>query len=90
MIRLGNTIKRLRKAKNLTLTDIARLSGIQLATLSRIENNKMVGSLSCHLELSKALGMKLSEFFDEYEKDRMNANNVERNFLLSAVSRSLN
>ena len=42
MIRLGKTIKRLRKARKLSLTEIARLSGIQLATLSRIENNKMV------------------------------------------------
>ncbi|MBF0523403.1 MAG: helix-turn-helix transcriptional regulator [Candidatus Omnitrophica bacterium] len=40
MIRFGNTIKRLRKAKNLTLTDISKASGIPLATLRRIESGK--------------------------------------------------
>ena len=65
----GNTIKKLRKTKNLTLSDISKQSGIQLATLSRIENNKMTGSLKNHLRLAKALGLKLSELFEEYEKD---------------------
>ena len=84
MIRLGKTIKRLRKARKLSLTDVARLSGIQLATLSRIENNKMVGSLSCHLELAKTLGMKLSEFFEEYEKDRTGVSETERQLLMTS------
>ena len=38
-IRIGTKIKSLRKKKNLTLTDISRLTGVQLATLSRIEND---------------------------------------------------
>lgn len=90
MVRLGNTIKRLRKEKNLNMTDLARLSGIQLATLSRIENNKMIGSLSCHIELARALGIKLSEFFEEYEKDRTPIKNAERGFFTDLVSSNFN
>ncbi len=42
---IGTKMHALRKAKKLTLTDLARKSGIQLATLSRIENLKMVGTI---------------------------------------------
>lgn len=88
VIRLGTTIKRLRKAQKLTLTELARRSGIQMATLSRLENNKMAGTLNCHIELARALGMKLSEFFEEYEKDRMSKS--ERHFLVNISSHNFN
>lgn len=84
MMRLGNTIRRLRKAQKLTLTELAKRSGIQMATLSRLENNKMVGTLSCHIELARALGMKLSEFLGEYEKDRISKS--ERLFLVNNIA----
>ena len=44
-MKIGNTIKRLRKQKVMTLKGMAKLTGVQVATLSRIENDKMDGSL---------------------------------------------
>jgi transcriptional regulator with XRE-family HTH domain len=70
-MKFGSTIKKLRKAKKLTLSDVSRESGIQMATLSRIENNKMTGSVNNHFGLAKALGLKLSELFKEFEKDNI-------------------
>lgn len=69
---IGQTIKKLRKERKLKLSDISKKSGIQLATLSRIENNKMTGSIKNHSGVAKALGFKLSRLFEEYEKDGAN------------------
>jgi len=69
MIRVGNTLQRLRKAQNLSLTAISEETGIQLASLSRIENNQMTGTLDTHVALAGVFGLKLSEYFAEYEQD---------------------
>lgn len=66
---LGNTIRRLRVERNFTLAELSDKTGIQPATLSRMENNKMVGSLDAFNALAEAFKMKLSELFQECEKD---------------------
>lgn len=66
---LGNTIRRLRTERGLTLIELSDKTGIQPATLSRMENNKMVGSLDAFNALAEAFKMKLSELFQECEKD---------------------
>lgn len=68
-MKFGSTLKRLRKVRKLTLSDIARISGIHLATLSRIENDKKIGTVRNHFDISKALGLKLSELYEEFERD---------------------
>jgi len=66
-MKIGRTIRRLRKARNLTLVQLSKLSGVQSATISRIENGKQEGTLSAHAKISKVFGMKLSELFSEVE-----------------------
>lgn len=75
MVRVGSTLKRLRKARDLKLTEVSRQSGVQLATLSRIENNLMTGSLNSYAAIAKVFGLKLSRFFAEYEKDSLGLKN---------------
>ena len=65
----GKTIRKLRKVRKLTLSDISRQSGVQLATLSRIENHKTTGSLQDHFRIANALGLKLSDLIREYENN---------------------
>ncbi len=60
---IGNRIKELRKACNMTLTDLSRKSGVQLATLSRIENLKMTGTVDSHMNIAQALGVDLTELY---------------------------
>jgi len=74
-IKLGNTLRRLRKDRHLSLLEVSRVSGIQSATLSRIENNKLTGSVRNHFNVSRALGLKLSELFQEFERDAIQGNN---------------
>lgn len=68
---IGCTIRRLRAERNFTLKQLSDKTGIQMASLSRMENNKMMGALDSYYALAEAFRMKLSELFQEYEKDRL-------------------
>mgnify|MGYP002066097522 CR=1 FL=1 len=41
-IQVGKSIKKLRKEKGISLSKLSELSKVQIATLSRIEHNKMI------------------------------------------------
>ena len=62
---IADRLTQLRKSRKLSLTDISRLSGVQLATLSRIENKKMVGTLESHLRIAKVLGVDVTELYKD-------------------------
>jgi len=68
-MKIGNTIKRLRKQKVMTLKSMAKLTGIDVATLSRIENDKMEGGLNTYMLIAGGLDLKLSELFAAIEED---------------------
>lgn len=68
-MKFGITLRRLRRDRKWTLSDVSKRSGIHLATLSRIENDKKTGTVRNHFDISKALGLKLSELYEEFEKD---------------------
>ena len=61
---LGNRIRDLRKTRRLTLVKVAKTTGIDQATLSRIENGKMTGTLDSHRRIAEALGVRLTELYD--------------------------
>ena len=62
---LGKIIKKLRKQKKMTLVELSRQSGVQIATLSRMENSKMTGTLESHMNIAKALGIDLTDLYRE-------------------------
>ena len=62
-ILIGNKLKKLRIAKKLSLSELAKLTGIQIATLSRIEHNKMTGTIATHHKIAYFLGVDLSELY---------------------------
>lgn len=62
---IGQSIKQLRKSKKMTLVDLSQKSGVQIATLSRIENEKMVGTLESHMNIAKALGIDVTELYKQ-------------------------
>ncbi len=66
---IGNRLKEIREAKKVSLTDLSQKSGVQLATLSRIENRKMVGTLESHLNIARALGITLNELYSKIEME---------------------
>lgn len=62
---LGERIKSLRKERRITLVEVAHKTGIDQATLSRIENGKMTGTLESHMKISEALGIRLPQLYED-------------------------
>jgi transcriptional regulator with XRE-family HTH domain len=65
MILIGKRMQELRKAKKISLTELAEKSGVQIATLSRMENQKMTGTLESHMQIAKALEVDLTELYKD-------------------------
>ena len=60
---LGDHIRALRKERGLTIVKVAKSSGIDQATLSRIENGKMTGTLDSHRRIALCLGVSLPALY---------------------------
>lgn len=69
MMNIGSQIKKIRKLKKISLTELAQTSGVQIATLSRIENGKMTGTLESHFQISKALGLEITELYQGIQEE---------------------
>ncbi|MBD3427244.1 MAG: cupin domain-containing protein [Candidatus Omnitrophica bacterium] len=68
-MKIGKSIRHLRKEKGMTLEELAEKSGVALATLSRMENDKMTGTLDSHNRICKALNTSLAELYREVEEE---------------------
>jgi quercetin dioxygenase-like cupin family protein/DNA-binding Xre family transcriptional regulator len=62
---IGEIIHRKRKEKNMTLVELSDKSGVALATLSRIENCKMTGTIDSHMKICQALEISLPDMYRE-------------------------
>lgn len=62
---LGKKLRELRRTRNMTILDVSKATGIDIASLSRMENGKMTGTFKSHLALSKALGVRLPDLYEK-------------------------
>ena len=62
---IGKRLKELRKARDMTLVGLSEKSGVQIATLSRMENNKMTGTLESHMNIAQALGIDVTQLYSD-------------------------
>jgi transcriptional regulator with XRE-family HTH domain len=69
MMNLGPRIKKFRTQKKISLTELSKESGVQIATLSRIEHGQMTGTLESHINISKALGIELIELYQDLDSE---------------------
>lgn len=60
---LGRKLREMRQAKDWSLAELAKRSGVALSSLSRIETGRMTGTLDSHLRVARALGVRLSELY---------------------------
>ncbi len=60
---IGPVIKKLRKERNMTLVELADKSKVALATLSRMENGKMTGTIDSHMRICNSFGIPLPELY---------------------------
>lgn len=77
-MKIGKRIKQLRKEKNMTLEDLSKKTGVALATLSRMENNKMTGTLDSHNRICKALGASIADLYSKIEEASKTVESVSR------------
>ena len=62
-MKIGDVIHSVRREKGMTLADLSKKSDVALATLSRIENGKMTGTLESHINICKALDITLADLY---------------------------
>ena len=60
---IGKRLKELRAARGMSLSGLAEKSGVQIATLSRIEHLKMTGTLESHMNIAKALDIDITQLY---------------------------
>jgi transcriptional regulator with XRE-family HTH domain len=75
-MKIGKRLRGLRKAKGLTLDELSRKSGVALATLSRMENDKMTGTIQAHSNICKALGVSITELYKELENEQKTVESI--------------
>ncbi len=66
---LGNQVRNLRNKRDLTLQDLAGLTGLSKPNLSQIENNLVTPPIATLLKISSALGVAIGYFFQDSEQD---------------------
>jgi len=60
---VGGRLRELRKAQRIRLVELAKDSGVDAATISRIETGRMTGTLESHSKLARALGARLTDLY---------------------------
>lgn len=68
-MKIGKRLKQVRKERKMTLKELSEKSGVQIATLSRMEHDIMPGTLKSHISMCKALKISLADFYREVEDE---------------------
>ena len=75
---IGETLRRLRKERGLTLEDLRQAAGLGRGQLSRIENDKQEATLSTLAKILDCQGVSRREFFRRYDLVESEAVALER------------
>jgi transcriptional regulator with XRE-family HTH domain len=75
---IGETLRRLRKERDLTLDQVGKMAGLGRGQLSRIENSKQEATLSTLAKVLACEGVSRREFFRRYDLVEAEALAVER------------
>ncbi|NVO58425.1 helix-turn-helix transcriptional regulator [Rhodobacteraceae bacterium B1Z28] len=69
-VAIGREVRAFRKQQNITVADLARLTGLSIGMLSKIENGNTSPSLTTLQSLADALSVPLTSFFRQFEERR--------------------
>ena len=72
-MQLGEQIRALRKQHGLSLEQLAQKSGVALATLSRLENDKHSGNFKTHQKIAEAMGIAVTDLYKGFEQSEEEA-----------------
>lgn len=68
-MKLGEKIKSIRKQKNMSLRELAQITGLSKTTLSDLENDAKNPSLETLQKVSKALEISIADLISETESE---------------------
>ncbi|MEY8839670.1 helix-turn-helix domain-containing protein [Cribrihabitans sp. XS_ASV171] len=71
---LGARLRQLRKARQLTLSGLASLSGVAVSTISKIENGALSPTLDKVLRLAEGLDLTIGQLIGEEESENRSPN----------------
>lgn len=77
-MKIGKRLRELRKEKSVTLEELSEKSGVALATLSRMENNKMPGTIKSHTSICKVLGISIADLYRQLEDETKTVESVTK------------
>lgn len=83
--RIGDVMKKRRLAANLTLAELSAGAGMSSAMLSRIENGMAAASLDSLERLCHALGIGMSDLFQETDEKSGSAQLIKRDEQMEVV-----
>ena len=69
LVEIGRKLRKIRKAKGLTVQTIASRAGVSKGLISRIENNHTIPSLPVLISIIKSLEVGLNVFFKDLNQD---------------------
>jgi transcriptional regulator with XRE-family HTH domain len=75
---IGETLRRLRKERRLTLEELGEAAGLGRGQLSRIENSRQEATLSTLAKILRCQGVSRREFFRRYDLVESEALSVQR------------
>ena len=84
---LGLRLRKQRISQGLKITDVAGMAGISQGMLSRIENDQVSTSLDTLQRVCNALGLHLSQLFNDFERPCSMAQHTKQNEGLEVVRR---
>lgn len=73
IIQISNKIKEKRKAKGITIQELADKAEVSKGLISQIENNRTVPSLLVLINIIRALNLDMNEFFNEIGKEQQSS-----------------
>lgn len=62
---IGSRLRRRRRAKRMTLREVAQLTGLSEGYISQLERGRVTGSIASLQKLTRALGLNVGELFVE-------------------------
>ncbi len=73
IIQISNKIKEKRKAKGITVQELADKADVSKGLISQIENNRTVPSLLVLVNIIRALNLDMNEFFNDINQNKQAA-----------------
>ena len=62
--KIGARMKEIRRQKQITLIELSEKTAVAQATLSRMENGQMLGTVESHRKIAETLGISLSYLYE--------------------------